>query len=56
MRPGIRKLLVVARVQEPDFGRGGDIDAAPSQTIGDRAVTVLIEMEADHSSHGPPVP
>ncbi len=45
----------IARVQEPDFGRGGDIDATASQPSGDGRMAVLIEVEANRTSHWPSV-
>ena len=50
-RQGISNLLLIARMQEPDIGRSGDIDATASQTAGNGWMAVLIEVEANRPSH-----
>jgi hypothetical protein len=48
-----RNLLLVTRLQEASFGRGGDVDASASQPQRDRPAAILIEVEAYRPSHGP---
>jgi len=55
-RQCISNLRLVARLQEPDFGRGGDIDATASQTLGNGGMAVLTEVEANRPSHWSSVP
>jgi hypothetical protein len=51
LRDAEGQLLFIRGSSQTCFRRRDDIDAAAPQTLGDRSVAVLIQVEPDRSGH-----